>query len=837
MKLKLSDIVRITGGTWIQRVEGDPVIESISTDTRILQQGELFVALKGKQFDGNLFYAEALQKRAAGVLLSRDDQLSEKVEGNIIIVADTVEALHRLSHFNRVSVQARAIGITGSTGKTIVKDMLSTILASEFNVLATPLSFHGQIGLPLTLLNVKDNHNLLILELGISRVGEMEKLSGLAKLDMALITNISETHLEYLETIETVAREKAKIFSGFSSKNTAILNGDDPYCRAMMSDVTFPCITFGLENNVDFHASAIEPTGRRGYWLTIEHGDEKERMYLNAFGKHNIYNALAAIAAARESGASWSAIRTGLGKFTLPQMRLEIHITSVLEENVTIINDTYNASPASMKGALDALVEMSGQKRKIAILGDMLELGNFSMTAHEMIGAEVSRHGIDRLFTIGNLARTIGTTACDLGMSQNVVTHCQDYLEAAELLRQEIREDDYLLFKGSRLMQLDRLAAQFIGGIRPTKLTIDLEALASNVREIKEKVGPAVKIMAVVKSAGYGHDSRRVAQVVTENGADYLAVAVPDEGIFLRRAGFQHTPILVMGPTLPEEVLKLVKYSLAQAVSSVELVAEINREAMKANRTIPIHVKVDTGMGRIGLAPERVPGFMKKIAHFPNIWVEGIMTHLSSADDPDAKSFTQMQIETFKKTIADCELEGFAFPLKHAAASAGILHFPEAYFSMVRPGILLYGMYPDTSGKDILPLKPVAHFMTKIAHLKKVDKGIPISYSRTFYTSRDSIIATIPVGYYDGYNRLLSNKASVLVHGRRAPIVGNVTMDMTMLDVTDIPDVQIGDDVVLFGRQDDQEITIDELATLCNTIHYELIGNISARVSRVYREG
>lgn len=834
--LTISQVVAMTSGSWIRQA-GDVSITGISTDSRLLRPGELFIALRGRHFDGNDFAAEALARGAAGILVERIPPSGGNASpGNVIQVADGIVALQDLATAIRRRVRVRAIGITGSTGKTIVKDMLAAILTREFRILATPLSFHGQVGLPLTLLDLNPDHEVAILELGISRKGEMAKLAAMAGLDIAILTNVSEAHLEHLESLATIAAEKSRIFTGFNDEaHLAILNADDPWGRSLAGSLTCRVMTFGINEEADLRAIEIVPVGRQGAWFSLAGSGTADRYYLNAPGRHNIYNALAAIAAARALGVPDGSIRAGLEEFHPPQMRLEIHTSSVLEENVTIINDSYNASPASMKGALDALVEMAGSNRTIAVLGDMLELGNFSFTAHETIGGEVFAHRIDLLMTIGRFARTIGRKAIELGMAESAVIHCDDQVDAAERLRGLLAEGDFVLFKGSRMMQLDRLAAQFIGGIRPTKLIIDLEAVAHNMRAIREIVGPTVAIMAVVKSGGYGHDSRKVAQVVLDNGAEYLAVAVPDEGIFLRRAGFSRTPILVMGPTLPEEAPKLVRYGLAQSASSLRLLGEINREAKKRQVRIPVHLKIDTGMGRIGIQPGELPEFLDALARLDHVVVEGVMTHLSSADDSAEADFTRSQIAAFSRAIAAVEARGHVVRWKHAAASSGILNYPEAWFTMVRPGIMIYGHYPAATLKAKIKLRPVASFVTKIAYLKTVPAGASISYGRSFITSRESLIATLPVGYYDGYNRHLSNKASVLIRARRAPVVGNVTMDMTMVDVTDLPAVAVGDEVVLFGRQGDQEIELEELAELCGTINYELIGQVSARVSRVYR--
>jgi len=372
--------------------------------------------------------------------------------------------------------------------------------------------------------------------------------------------------------------------------------------------------------------------------------------------------------------------------------------------------------------------------------------------------------------------------------------------------------------------------------IRPTRVEIDLNAIAHNIQAIRRKVAGRVKIMAVVKADGYGHGATEVAKVALQSGANCLGVAILEEGVELRLSGIK-APILILGLTPPEKVQEVITYNLSQALSSTELAKALSAEAQKSGKVARVHIKIDTGMSRIGVPPESAINFVKQILTLKAIEIEGIFTHFSvsdSVDDSNDKSFTELQIDRFKQVIAGLEENGIQIPIKHAANSAGVLNFPSSYFDMVRPGIIIYGLYYSRGVAVAENLEPAMSFKTAIIHLKTVAPGSSISYGRTFTTEKESIIATLPVGYADGYNRLLSNKGEVLIKGRRAPIVGRVCMDMTMIDVSHIPEVKIGDEVVLFGKQGGAEIPMDEIADKTNTIVNEVACSIGKRVPRVY---
>ncbi|NLE95717.1 MAG: alanine racemase [Dehalococcoidia bacterium] len=363
---------------------------------------------------------------------------------------------------------------------------------------------------------------------------------------------------------------------------------------------------------------------------------------------------------------------------------------------------------------------------------------------------------------------------------------------------------------------------------RATRAVVDLQAIGHNIAGIRQRIGERRHLMAVVKADGYGHGAVQVSRTALKNGADCLAVAVPEEGLELRNAAID-CPILVFGLIQPSEAWKPVEAGLEQTVCSVELLEALDQESRNRGVVTPVHVKVDTGMGRIGLAPADVVEFARKVAACANLHLKGLYSHFSCADEKD-KSFTHTQMARFQEVRGALAAAGIDIPVKHIANSAGVLDFPEAHFDLVRPGIMIYGLYPSQDVSHSVELRPAMSFVTRVCHVKRVPAGTPIGYGATFVTSRESVIATMPVGYADGYRRLLTNKGEVLVRGTRVPLVGRVAMDMCMLDVTEVPGTQVGDEIVLFGKG----LPVEEMASLIGTINYEVVTLIGKRVPRVY---
>ena len=367
--------------------------------------------------------------------------------------------------------------------------------------------------------------------------------------------------------------------------------------------------------------------------------------------------------------------------------------------------------------------------------------------------------------------------------------------------------------------------------VRPTVAVINLGALEHNFNEVVRRTAGR-KILAVVKAQAYGHGAAAISKRLMRLGVTMLGVALVEEGMELRRTGID-APILVMGSLFPNQAEALAALRLTSVVFTMETARALSRAAQKLKTVVPVHVKIDTGMGRIGIAPEEAPEFIKFLRGLSGIDVQGLMTHFADADLSE-KEFASKQMDRFEVLLRRLSENGIPVPLVHAANSAAILDYPRALFTMVRPGLMLYGYNSLEAGVAPADLLPVLSLVTRIVYLKKVAAGVPISYGRTFVTRRESLIATLPIGYADGLSRGLSNKGEALVRGRRVPIVGRVCMDMCMVDVTEVPDVSEGDDVVLIGSQGGGWITADDIAAKTGTIPYEVLCGISSRVPRIY---
>jgi len=367
---------------------------------------------------------------------------------------------------------------------------------------------------------------------------------------------------------------------------------------------------------------------------------------------------------------------------------------------------------------------------------------------------------------------------------------------------------------------------------RPTWAQIDLGAIRYNIAQIKRYISKDVKVMSVVKANAYGHGIVEVSRTVTESGVDYLGVATMDEAVCLRQHNIRK-PILVLGSVLSDEIEAAFRYGITLTACSNELIKEIERKARRKKKKCKVHIKVDTGMGRIGIWHQEAPAFINRVSDLKNVLLDGVYTHFSSAGRDT--QFTNYQIESFENALKELKEEGVNIPFRHAANSIATVDFKRSHLNMVRPGIIIYGMYPKRNFAELFKLRPALSLKTRIVYLKDVPAGRSISYGRTYITDKDTKIATIPIGYADGYGRILSNKAYVLIRGKRARIVGRVTMDQVMVDVGHVDKVKLKDEVVLIGRQEGSQITTEELARLCGTIPYEIVCSIGSRVPRFYK--
>ncbi|MEZ4321025.1 MAG: alanine racemase [Myxococcota bacterium] len=770
-------------------LEGDAsaVGKRLITDTRAgVRAGDLFFGLAGQHFDGRTFAQRALDEGAAVAVVGLETPVRPGPAQAVIRVADGLEALRTLAADCRSRLRGTVVGITGSNGKTLVKDMLAALLA-ERSVSASPMSWNSQVGVPLALVHADPGAAVVLVECGISQPGEMERHASLVRPDLGVFVNVGDAHLEGLGSREVTAREKARLFVGCTR---VFVPADQALALAALEGVA-PVERVPL------------PGGTPGF-LEID-------------------GALARAVAAH-LGVSGPEADRGLSQWRPAAMRLEISTTP---RGIVLVNDAYTSDPESVEGALAVLMRERSPGRAIAVLGGMAQLGAAAAAGAERVGRALMAQGVDQLITVGAGGAVIARAARAAGMSDVVET--PGVAEAAAQLHQGVRGGDRVLLKGSRPDRLERLVAVFFDALAPAVLTVDLDAIVGNFRRIQQAVAPA-EVMPVVKAFGYGVDSVRVALALQHAGAAHFTVAYPDEGIQLRERGV-HRPILVQN-TVPDEAEKLVAHGLSAQVSAMAQVCGLEAEAARQRRTTRVHLKVDTGMGRAGCRPEEALELAQAVRASEWLVLDGLMTHFSAADDPEADAFTRVQIARFEVARAALADAGIRPRWTHASNSAGIARFPEATYDLVRTGLGLFG-YSDVSERRPLGQHPALTLTTRVVSVKTVGAGENVGYGRTFATGAESRIAVVALGYGDGYPWSLSNRGWMSVAGHRVPVVGRVCMDVTMLDVTEVPGVEPGDPVVVFGPGPTDPKLVD-LAEQAGTIAYEMLTRLSPRIRRVF---
>ncbi|MEZ4461382.1 MAG: alanine racemase [bacterium] len=800
MNVSLEKLAEITLGT----AHGGAIFGEVVTDSRRpFAAGALFVALKGRNFDGHEHVDDALARGCSCALVS------EPVSGPHVLVDDTLVALQRLAGWWRRQFDIPVIGITGSNGKTIVKEMLASILSREMTVWRSPGSYNSQVGVALSLLGIRSAHDVAIIEAGISQPGEMDRLEAMIAPTIGVLTSIGNVHLAGLGTLENVAKEKRKLF-------------------AHAHDIFAPISVGPFMQGTTFHAvDAPSLVTMDADGASFKVADQTYQAML--VGEHLLQNAAMAIRVAEHLGLAHASIHEGLAAFELAPMRLEIHTT---QGGITLINDAYSSDPISARGALATLQQYAGGARTFAILGDMLDLGSTTDRAHAELGELVAESTIGYLATLGPRSRQTAAAAVHAGMASDRVCTFDDLDALSEWLDFTLEPGDVVLFKGSRALGLERAAERLLESVAPTRLHINLDAIRENVRAVRQAVGHA-GVMAVVKSFAYGNDATRVSQTLVREGIDWLAVAYADEAIPLRRRGLS-VPILVTN-TLAAEADKIVKYGLTGLVYSSAVVDALDRHAGKRGRIVDVHIEVDSGMGRVGVLPADALALAEHIRSCANVRLTGLMTHFSSADDPREDAYTLSQIAQFDAVRETLEAHGFALTHVHAANTAAAWRFPQARYDLVRVGLGLYGFHPS---QDVAALaqqtRPALKFSTQIIHIKPVHAGDSISYGRRWKSPGSRLIATIAAGYNDGFSRFMSNGGIVLIGGQRCEVVGSVCMDVAMVDITHVPSAAVGDEVVIFGEQDGSFLAVEEMADRGNTINYEVLCKISPRVRRIF---
>jgi alanine racemase len=864
--IHLGDLLAATGGT----VHGPVFAETFTDfcyDTRLLNPGELFLAVVTEKGNGHDYVLEAARKGAGGVLCQHPVNL-EPYGVTCVVVEDSRQTLLEWARFILHKLTPRVVGITGSSGKTTTKELAAAVLAQRHTVFRNYGNYNDRYGLPIALGRLGSEHQVAVLEMACDGLDEIRDLAMLTRPQIGVVTSVNEAHLAFLGSLEAIAVEKGRLVEALPPAReggVAILNYDDLRVRAMAARTLARVVTYGLDPDADLVAGAVkaDPAGvsftvfvRDFFPVPGVRGHCKLQVRLPLLGRHNVYAALAAVAVGLtldvpldEALEALAAVRPLPGRLNpLPGSGGSL-----------ILDDSFNASPTSTLAALEVLALFTGGRR-FAVLGDLFErstglaptLGSFEAEAYRRVGQQVARVA-DFLVAQGDGARRIAEEAQISGLPADRILVTYTAEDTIRGLAGQLKPGDTLLVKGAVESRMEEVAAGLLAhpdqapGMlvrqtagwrkvrlqrpgRPTWLDVDLEAIAHNVRRVVDLVGPEVTVLAVLKADAYGHGMARVARTALNNGARYLGVASINEGAVLRRAGIA-APTLVLGYTPAWQARELVLNNLSATVFNFDVAQALSRAARELNSQARVHVKVDTGMGRLGLLPEEVLPFVLALRTVPDLVLEGIFTHFSVADsDPD---YTRGQIKRFRQVLEALAGTGVEFPLVHAANSAAILALPESHFTMVRLGILLYGLHPSPQVRCPPDFRPALAFKTQVAQVKTLPAGSFVSYGNTYRTTGGQRIAVIPVGYADGFRRAPRHWGEVLVRGQRVPIVGRVCMDQTMIDVTAVPEVRQGDEVVLIGEQGGERITAEDVAERLGTINYEVVSEILARVPRM----
>ncbi len=784
MRYRLSEIAAICRGEWRG---ADLEVSALSTDSRNCEAGDevLFVAMRGRNHDSHAFVNEMVERGVRAFLVERPIELPDGC--GQVIVPGAIEALQLLAADHRNRFQGRVVAIAGSNGKTVVKEWLVQALGSSCRIFRSPKSYNSQLGVALSLLMARGDEALWIVEAGISRPREMERLEQMIRPDWVILTSLGEAHQENFATLEEKALEKLRL-AGRASK--VICHSRYPLWRELLEHYYPQCEV------VDAACYAVD----EGLPVTASEAGRVD--------------AALVMATARALG-----VEPDMGALEPVAMRLE------LKEGLNgslLIDDAYVADPNSLKIALDYLHSVAGGRPTTLILSDFEESGREERELYREVAEWVTRADVGLLLGVGEgLRRAADLFGCP----------CRFYATTRELL-DNLASDDFasrvVLIKGSRKSRLERVVHHLEQRSHTTTLEVDLDAMVHNLNYFRAKMGAGVRLVAMVKAAGYGTGDFEVAQMLAHQGVDYLAVAFADEGVLLRDRGIT-MPIVVLNAD-EGSFRQMVRYRLEPEIynlRSLENFVEAVRRA--GEESYPIHVKLDTGMHRLGFMEGEIDGLLEALASSSEVKVASIFSHLNGSDTPSLDDYTRAQIARFdrmSRRIAD----SLGYPvLRHTAQSAAIERFPEARFDMCRLGLGLYGF----GWSHNAALRPVSTLRTRIVQLKHLAAGDAVGYGRAGLLQRDTLTATIPVGYADGLDRKLGEGGwAMRVKGMPAPIVGRVCMDSCMIDVTDIPGVREGDEVVVFSAEEGNDL--ETMARELGTIPYEIMTSISGRVKRVY---
>jgi alanine racemase len=828
----LDEIVKFTGGKLINHNDRLPPPHTLSLDSRkiISPSATIFFAITTYGNDGNNFIEGLYAKGVRNFVTSNlQTDLTKIPFANVIQVDNVITALQRLAiHHRKKFLALTVIGITGSNGKTIVKEWLNQLLEPTFTIVRSPKSYNSQIGVPLSILQINETYTLGIFEAGISQPGEMEKLEKIIEPSIGIFTNIGQAHDEGFENRKQKIEEKLRLFI---NAKRLIFCGDDGAIKKSMH--AFQKQILKRKNNLELFSWG------RG---------SDNKLQIVAIHKKKTYSKIDAISNGKNISVSIpftddASIENAISCWctlllldkdnpaTRKRFELLYPIAMRLElkdgiNNCTIINDSYSNDIHSLSIALNFVEQQKQHKNNTVILSDILQSGIEPKKLYGEVANVISHKKIKRIIGIGADISSQKKQFLFLKDAQFFLT-VDDFLKSFEALN---FHDETILIKGARNFGFEKISHKLEHKIHHTLLSINLNAIAHNLKHYRAMLKPSTKIMAMVKAFSYGSGGHEIASVLEFNKVNYLAVAYTDEGVELRNAGIS-LPIMVMNAET-DTFDALINNNLEPEIFSLNILNDF-QNFLKSNAVdhYPVHIKIDSGMHRLGFTNEERNALCTILLNNTSLKIVSAFTHLVAAESEKEDNFTFYQAKIFQQYCTQLEAcLGYKF-IKHISNTAGISRHPQLQMDMVRLGIGLYGI--DSSKKVRPGLQNVTTLSTTISQIKNVKAGETIGYGRNAKIKRDSRIATVRIGYADGYPRNLSNGiGKMIIQGKLVPVVGNVCMDMTMLDVTEVDNIHEGDEVIVFGSA----LPIDQLAAWSQTIPYEIMTGISQRVKRIYFE-
>jgi alanine racemase len=847
--ISLYDLLEAANG----QLFGEPhaqLFTGFCLDSRLAQDNQIYVARKTDYGDTHQYIREAVDRGVLGILCTRPPDFDTSGL-SVIIVRDTEAAMMNWAGYVLEKLGPRVIAVTGSSGKSVTTEAIWQVLSVRYRVHKSTGESPGRLRLPLALAGLRAEHDMVVLELGAWQPGDIAEMVQVTRPDVGVVTHLGFAHTDAFADLEQIVLEERVLIESLPDSGLAVLNYDEDRIRGMAVQTRANVLTAGCNFGADLMAYNIV-VGQTKTGFDLRHGPERfVGRWTPLLSRHHLYNILFGLAV----GLYYEIpLEDGLQALTelqpLPGRMNPLRGIN----NSLLVDDSYDATPESTEAALEWLksVRDGTESRTIFIMGDMDYLGQHTQRGHRMIG-QMAVGIADVIVTQGPQAALIARAAIDQGKDRRTVYPTYSLQDAVAVFgdRLKLTEDDIVLVKGGASARMELVVrslladqkdtAQLIrqgegwessGSFQPASLTwveIDQGAIAHNVRRIRAMIDDKVALMAVVKADAYGHGAVATSITALANGADVLGVASLEEALELRDAGIE-APILVMSYTPVYAVRQAIRQQITLTLYDLDMARAYNRAAREVGEPLRVHVKIDTGMGRLGVLPSDAIPFFRHLINLQHLDIEGIFTHFSMADED--RDYTLEQLKLFKSIVNPLRASGFQFRYVHAANSAAMLTIKDSHLDMVRVGVALLGESPSETVPIPDGFRRAMTWKTIIAQVKTLPPGHPVGYGQSYRTSGHERIAVIPVGYSHGFRRKPHNWGQVLVHGQFAPIVGRVSMEKTTINVTHIPDVTIGDEVVLLGRQGENVITADDVAARLQTNNYEVITTILARVPR-----